>query len=117
MSTIRGYVDELQKLKNEKRERLSKLKIINQRIKHLESEITIYLESKDQTGMKYQNMALILQDKIKHAPKKEKERESDIIRILDSYGIREPEQALKEINNARRGEEAKIKQLKISKIK
>ena len=76
MSTIRGYVDELQKLKNDqKRERLSKLKIINQRIKHLESEITIYLESKDQTGMKYQNMALILQDKIKHAPlKKKRER-------------------------------------------
>lgn len=115
--SIRNYIDEIKNL-NIELKRLNKASaIIRKNIKDVEKNIIDYLDQKEQPGVKYQDFAVIVENKTKHTSKKKKDIEEDSLRILEEYGISNPQSALKEILEARRGEEVDNKKLKIKKIK
>ena len=115
--SIRNYIDEIKNL-NIELKRLNKASaIIRKNIKDVEKNIIDYLEKKEQPGVKYQDFAVVVENKTKHVSKKKKDIEEDSLRILEQYGISNPKSVLNEILHARKGEEVDNKKLKIKKLK
>tara|TARA_A100001011_G_scaffold360447_1_gene407743 strand:- start:1573 stop:1932 length:360 start_codon:yes stop_codon:yes gene_type:complete len=118
--SIKGYIDELNKIKNEI-DRNNKInKQLKTRMKELNDAIAEYLKNKQQTGIKYNNQAIIIEQKSKIIPKKKKDIENDMLLVLKSLGLNDPRQALNELesvrNNGRQNQDKiKLKNLK-SKI-
>ena len=79
-------------------------KSLQSQIKYLENELGSYLDSKDQPGLRYRNMAIIKEDKIKRKVKKKSLQHGDSIKFLQDQGISNPEMILGGILEARRGD-------------
>lgn len=107
-----GKVDELLRLKEALKRNRREGSRMRRRLKQLEEELGLYLESKEQSGFKYRNLAIIKENKIKRAIKKKKEKETDSIRFLEQQGIKNPQKILDGILECRRGEP--VEQIKLS---
>ena len=117
MSIITSDVNELNNLTQEIKRLSKELKLLRKKAKDAEVRIVDYLKEKDTPGVKFQGHAIILESKEKFIKKKKMEQELDAIQVLENYNISNPEEALKEIIQARRGESMQINKLKIKKIK
>lgn len=117
MSTIVSYINELQSINKAISENNKKNASLRKRAKHIEKEIAEYLEEKDQPGVKFQNVAIVVEKKPKWTTKKKKDREEDSLRILEDYGVTESRAALEDLMRVRKGEEFEDKKIKIKKIK
>jgi len=115
--SIKGYVDELNLLNEEIKRNNMRNKKLRERIKQLESNIAAYLQSKDQTGVKYNGHAIVVEHKPKHLIKKKKDKEEDIINVLKSLGIDDVDYAYQKLQEAQRGETVEHTKLKVSKLK
>lgn len=115
--SIKGYVSELEIIKNEIKNLNEKKKKLKNRERELMSSISDFLKAHNQPGVKHQGIALVLEEKEKHEPKKSKERDTDAMEILKKYGIQDSEKALKEIMEARKGQKILQETLKFKKIK
>jgi hypothetical protein len=116
MSAIQNYINELKSL-NVELKRLNKgAHLIRQRIKEIEKNILEYLKEKEQPGVKYQDMAIIIENKTKRINKSKKDIEEDSIKILEEYGLSNPKEVLEEILRARKGEEIENEKIKIKSI-
>ena len=93
------------------------MKFLRDKQKLTESKISQFLKSKEQPGVKFQGTALILEEKEKAKPKKPKDRDADTILVLERLGVENPQNALKEIIAARKGEPEKTEKLKVTKYK
>lgn len=114
--SIRSYVDELNSIKNEINRNNETNKKLRVRKKDLEFKITDYLQNKDQTGLKYNGQAIILENKEKRTIKKKKEKETDVISLLENLGLKHPENVYKQILEVQRGEPVFEKKIKIKNI-
>ena len=117
MSSIQSYVNELKNLNIELKRVNKNAFDIRKKIKEAEKNIIEYLREKEQPGVKYQDMAIIVENKTKRANKKKKDIEEDSIRILEDCGVYDAKNVLDKILNARKGEEIENKKIKIKKIK
>ncbi len=115
--SIQAHVTELTAIRAELQSLNNRRVKMKKREKELIKEISDFLKSHNQPGVKYQGIALLLEEKEKHEPKKNKERDMDAMNILKKYGIQEPEKALKEVMDARKGELVLKESLKLKKIK
>jgi hypothetical protein len=115
--SIKGYVDELNMLNEEIKRNNMRNKKLRTRVKELESNIAAYLESKDQTGVKYNGQAIIVEHKPKHLVKKKKDKEEDVINLFKSLGIEDVDYAYQKLQEAQRGETVEHTKLKLSKLK
>jgi|TARA_Y100000389_G_scaffold114197_1_gene111388 hypothetical protein len=115
--SIKGDVIELKNINQEIKRLNDRKKTLNKRAKVVEQKIIKFLESKEQPGVKYQGTAVLVESKNSTKTKKTKERENDSISVLQKYGISNPEQVLKELLNARKGETVEKKKLKIKDLK
>ena len=72
--SIKQYIDELTKIKNEIKINTLRNKDLRKRAGDLENNISEYLKSKDQEGLKYNGQAIIVEnkEKIRHKTKKDK---------------------------------------------
>jgi hypothetical protein len=117
MSAIQNYINELKNLSIELK-RLNKAShAVRQRAKQVESDIINYLREKEQPGVKYQDMAIVVENKTKRINKSKKDIEEDSLRVLEDYGISNAKEVLDEILRARKGEEIENQKLKIKNIK
>jgi len=117
MSSIQSYVNDLKNL-NIELKRLNKNALeIRKKIKEAERNIIDYLREKEQPGVKYQDMAIIIENKTKRVSKKKKDIEEDSIRVLENVGISNAKSVLDKILDARKGEEIEDKKIKIKKLK
>ncbi len=94
------------------REQMSKLK---KRGIVLEKNIIQYLNEKETPGLKYQNTAIIIENKKKRIAKSKKEIEAESIEILASQGIVNAKEVLNKILEARRGDKIDLQKVKIQK--
>ena len=101
--SIQGQVNEFRSIQNELAIMRKRGTVLRKRAKQLENEISDYLESKDQPGLKYKGMAIIRESKTKRLPKKKADKNTDSIYILEKCGIKNPEKILEEIIEARKG--------------
>ena len=90
---------------------------LRKRSKVIEQNITEYLESKDQPGVKFQDTAIVVDKRPKWSYKSKKDTEEDSLRILEDYGVSNAKEVLDELSKARKGNEIETKKIKIKKIK
>ena len=115
--SIQSYVQELEAIRGEIKILNEKKKKLNVRVKTLEGNISEYLKSKDQPGVKYNGKEIILERKEVPGPKKPKERDSDSLKVLEKYGIKDSSKVLEELMNARKGDLVTKDKIKVTKMK
>ncbi len=114
--SIKEYVNEINMLRKEIARNNMRNKQLRSRVKELEESITSYLKSKDQTGVKYNGQAIIIESKERHTVKKKKEKEDDIINFLRNLGITDPDHAYAQLQEVQRGEPIEQQKLKFKKL-
>ena len=67
-------------------------------------------------SLKYKGTAVVIEKKHKRLLKKTKDREEDAIRVLKEHGVINPIGVLKELMNARKGNEIEHEKILIKKL-
>jgi hypothetical protein len=114
--SIKEYVNELNVLRQEIARNNARNKQLRGRVKELEDSITSYLNAKEQTGVKYNGQAIIIETKPKHLAKKKKEKEDDIIHFFRNLGVSDPDHAYAKLQEVQRGEAIEQQKLKFKKL-
>uniref|UniRef100_A0A6C0EM10 Host-nuclease inhibitor protein n=1 Tax=viral metagenome TaxID=1070528 RepID=A0A6C0EM10_9ZZZZ len=115
--SIKSDVLELESIRAELASLNIRRKKLKEKEREAETRIQDYLRSKQQTGVKYQGTAILVEEKEKRASKSNKIRDADAKCVLERYGITEPDRVLKELMEARKGEPIPNSKLKIKKYK
>jgi hypothetical protein len=117
--SIQRNVTELQLIKNELKEMGARAKALRLRAKTIEDQIAIYLKSKDQQGVKYKGVAIIIEHKPKRLTKKKQDQDDDALAVLRKQGMDavQAEQLLKDVLEARRGLTSETAQIKFKTLK
>ena len=103
--SIKGDVEELNKINNEIKRVLGSIKKLRVTKKELEKRVQDYLKEKDIPGVKYQDLVIQLNTTPKKVLKKKAERDRDIFNVLTHFGIQNPNDLLEKLKNA--GKETK----------
>ena len=101
--SIKSYVDELNNLNVEIKHNNAKNRMLRKRVKELETNISEYLHSKEQNGLKYNGKAIILEQKDKFSTKKKKDKQDDIKLLFRTLGISDPDYAYEKLQEAQKG--------------
>ena len=116
-SEIIGYVTELKELSVEIKRYSTELKKFRKRKDELEKKIETFLVEKDQPGVKYRDVAVILEkNKYKRIPKKKEQKKMDCINVLTHYGIGNAEKILTEIIETMKGDEVPKNAIRLKDI-
>jgi hypothetical protein len=114
--SIKAYVDELTMINTEIKRNNANNKKLRDRLKELENNITSYLKTKEQAGLKYNGNAILIENKELRPVKKKKEIYDETISILERLGIDNPVEAYNKLQDVKRGEIIEKTKLKIKKI-
>ena len=101
--SIKASVDELNHLNAEIKHNNMKNRLLRKRAKELETNISSYLRSKEQNGLKYNGKAIILEQKDKFSTKKKKDKQDDIKLLFRTLGISDPDYAYEKLQEAQKG--------------
>ena len=115
--SIKAHVTELEAIRAELKTLNDRRRKMKSREKELIKAISDFLKAHNQPGVKHQGIALLLEEKEKHEPKKNRDRDVDAMEVLKKYGIQDSERALKELMEARKGQLILKESLKFKKIK
>jgi hypothetical protein len=116
-SEIIAYVTELKELWVEIKKHSTELKRFRKRKDELEKKIEEFLVEKDQPGVKYRDVAVILEkNKYKRIPKKKEQKKTDCINVLTHYGISNAEKILSEIIETMKGDEVPKNSIRLKEI-
>lgn len=114
--SIQGKVNELNSIKHELKTLRVRGCFLRKRAKQIEQEISEYLNTKEQPGLKYQGTAIIKEDVQKRRIKKKDEARADALYILEKYNINSPGRVLDEILDSKKGSPIEHTKLKFKKI-
>lgn len=114
---IQENIKELKSINVEIKRLTKSAAVLRKKAKQLEKDIIDYLNHKEQPGVKFQDTAIILENKYKREGKKKQSIEEDSLQILRDNGISDPQNVLKEIIEARKGREIPLQKIKIQQIK
>ncbi len=116
-SEMISWVTELKELSTEIKRRTRETAVLRKRKEELEEKIEKILVEKDQPGVKYKDVAVILdKNKIKRMPKKKAQKEEDGINVLKHYGIDNAEKIFNEVLETMKGEEVQKNAIRIKEI-
>ena len=115
--SIQADVKELKSLRLETKALSKRLTVMRKRMKDLEGNITAYLRAKDQQGVKFEGENIIIEEKEKYGRKKPKESQQAVLELLKGYGVPNPEKAVEELSNARKGPKVVVQTLRTIKNK
>jgi len=114
--SIRGYMEELSQIKSEIKSLTSRRATLTKKADAVEIQIIDYLVHKNLPGIKYNGLAIMVENKSKRGRKKASDAKEDSIRILQESGIHHnTEKVLDRLLEARRGDTTEKKKLKILK--
>ena len=116
MSSIKGSINELKMLNMEIKRLNDQKKALVKKTEDLKKNIASYLQNKDQNGVKCNDVAVVMVDKEKRAGKSMKERDSDALRVLEDYGVPEPQKALERILESRKGDKVSHYEIKLTSL-
>lgn len=85
--------------------RRAQVKKNNLRIDSLNANFQKYLEFHSLPGVKFRGTEYRLKEKKARAPKKPKERDEDAVKVLEEEGVQDPEDLLKRLLDARKGDQ------------
>ena len=115
--SIQGYIQELSTNREEQKKLRMELKKLRKLAKIAETNILVYLQNKEQSGLKFRDTAIIIDHKLKRTNKPKDQQKDDVLKVLQEHGINDPETVLNEIKEAKLGTPMDNLQLKIKKIK
>lgn len=115
--SIKSDVEELKTIQAHLKTLQAQRKELVTRKKVLEENISNFLKEKDQVGVKYQDVNIILQEKEQHKYKKAKDKDAASIDILVECGVRHPEELLKKLMEARKGSPVPVTKIKMEKAR
>ena len=112
-----SWVTELKDLTTEIKRRTRETAILRKRKDELEEKIEKTLVEQDKPGVKYKDVAVILdKNKIKRLPKKKAQKEEDAITVLKHYGIDNAEKIFNEVMETMKGEEVQKNAIRLKDI-
>ena len=97
--SIKSDVDDLQKINVEIKRTNESLKKLRETKRTIEHRITTFLKDKDLPGVKYNQNVIVLHQTKSSRVKPKKERQNDILNLLESCGINDPEAVFKRMND------------------
>jgi hypothetical protein len=116
-SEIVAFVTELKELSLDIKRRSTEIAKLRKRKEELEKKITDFLIEKDQPGVKYRDVAVILEkNKYKRIPKKKAQKEEDAVNVLKHYGIGNAEKILSELIETMKGDEVPKTGLRLKNV-
>ena len=116
-SEIVAFVTELKELTVDIKRRSTEIAKLRKRKEELEKKITDFLIEKDQPGVKYKDVAVILEkNKYKRIPKKKAQKEEDAVNVLKHYGIGNAEKILSELIETMKGDEVPKTGLRLKNV-
>jgi hypothetical protein len=117
-SEIIACVTELKSLTDDIKVRNNELKKLRKRKEELEKKIEEFLIEKDQPGVKYRDVAVVIEkNHYKRVAKKKNQKEEDCINILKHYGIGNAEKICNEMFESLKGDEVPKNTIKIKDSK
>lgn len=114
--SIKSYIDELEQINAEIKRNNMRNRSLRQRSAELESNIALYLAEKDQQGLKYKGRAIIIENKETRPVMKKKEKEQNIISLLEEWGLTDTSKAYSKLQDVQRGDPIKKKKIKFTKL-
>ena len=112
-----SWVTELKDLTAEIKRRTRETSVLRKRKDELEEKIEKILLEKDQPGVKYKDVAVILdKGKYERLPKKKAQKEEDGINVLKHYGIDNAEKIFNEVIETMKGDEVPKNAIRIKEI-
>jgi len=115
--TIQGLVTELESIKAEIQRNNDKNKTLRSRSKVVEKQITSYLESKDQEGVKYKGKSFVVEKGVSRQRKLKKDKEDETMRLLSNMGVHDTRTAYNKIMDLQKGDEIETTKLRVKKDK
>jgi hypothetical protein len=114
--SIREEIKELEAIKYRLKQINKEANDLRKRSKVIEQSIAEFLNARNLPGVKDDSgIAIVVEEKILRAHKRNKDRDNDALQILEKYGVHSPEKVLKEVLDARKGEEKRGHKIKLSK--
>jgi len=118
MISVKGTIDEMDKIKKEISRNMKINSELRKRYNKLEVDVLSFFEKNGEESAKYKNLAIFVENKAKYETKKVKDVERDAARVLEEYGVDSSDamKVLKKLSEAKKGEEAMSKKIKIKPI-
>ena len=117
MSSITGVVNELATIQKELQSLRAQVKKLNKRKTDLEAEVIAFMESKEQTGLKYKGMRIEAKEQEAYRRLKKSEKEESVKETLRKQGVHDTDRAYQELVKSMKGSPEQKLKLKISKLK
>ena len=108
-SSVVSQLAELKNIEKEIKRLSSGLKQLRDRKKAIEERVLLFLQNKNTSGAKTQDMVIMAKETVKRPQKPKDKKEHDVMQILHSGGVQNAKEMYETILNAMKGEE-KIKQ-------
>jgi len=116
MASIQSNVQELKEINLEIKRLQTQTKNLKKRATEIEKYIISYLNEKEQPGLKYQNTAIVLENKAQKIRKSKKDTENDTIRILEESGVSNAKEVLKKIADSKNTNKTNMQKIKLQSI-
>jgi hypothetical protein len=117
MSLIQSNAIELKEINLEIKRLREEITKLRKRGNAIEKNIITFLNEKEQKGVKYENTAILIQNKTKNIRKSKKDIEQNTLRILRDNGIHNAEHVLKQMNDSRIDNSTEIQKISVQTIK
>ena len=115
--SIKAAIDELDRIKAEIARNNAQNRALRRRLNVLETQISTYLQSKSQAGVKYNGRTIVLEKKERRQRKGRIDKERDTLTLLRNLGVEDPDEAYSQLLDVQRGDSVEHHKLKIKKIK
>ena len=115
--SIQSYVTELEAINAEIKRNNATNRSLRSRASVLEEQITGYLDSKNQEGLKFKGKRFVLEEKVTHKRRGKKDKEEETLRLLSELGIADNKRAYEKLMEVQKGEEIETRRLKITNNK
>jgi hypothetical protein len=115
--SIKHSIDELERIKVEIARNNAQNRDLRKRARVLESQISDYLQSKSQAGVKYKGRAIILETTERRCRKTKSDKNRDVVAFLTELGVADPQQVYLELLNVQKGDATEHHKLTFKKIK
>ena len=115
--SIKGSIDELDRIKAEIARNNAQNRILRRRAHTLEAQISSYLQSNSQAGVKYNGRTIILETKERRGRKGKADKQRDTLEWLRELGVADPAEAYSQLLDVQLGDAVEHHKLKIKRIK
>tara|TARA_Y100000389_G_C17296022_1_gene430538 strand:- start:451 stop:813 length:363 start_codon:yes stop_codon:yes gene_type:complete len=114
---IKSQIDELEKIQIEIKRNNASNKVLRNRAKEIEQNISSYLEEKDEPGLKYNGKAIVVENKERRLQKSKKDRKSNVVTLLEDLGIDEADNVYDKILDVQKKSPVSERKIKLKKLK